>query len=102
MCVYVWVFLYVYRDIYMGVPEYHSKIVRILATTRPSRKCELMKLYVPFVSSMYASMLRLLLLLRSTGTVFENYGPYHLLLLSNVDYIHSCYHYNVLYIMYYI
>ena len=40
--------------LYMGVPEYLSKGVIIRATTRPSRKCELMKLYVPFVSSMYA------------------------------------------------
>ena len=43
----------------MGVPEYLSKRIRIPATTRPSRKylrhiCELMKLSVPFISSMYA------------------------------------------------
>ena len=38
----------------MGVPEYLSKGVRIRATSRPSRKCELMKLFVPLVSSMYA------------------------------------------------
>ena len=38
----------------MGVPEYLSKGVIIRITIRPSRKCELMKLSVPFVSSMYA------------------------------------------------
>ena len=32
--------------IYMGVPEYLSKRVRIRETMRPSRKCELMKLSV--------------------------------------------------------
>ena len=37
----------------MGVPDYLSKRVRILETTHPSRKCELIKLSVPFVSSMY-------------------------------------------------
>ena len=69
-----------HKAIYMGVPEYLSKRVRIRTTTRPSRKCELMKLSVPFVSSMH--MLLTLLLLRSTGTVFPmTQGPYHLLLL---------------------
>ena len=43
-----------HKAIYMGVPEYLSNGVILLATTRPSSKCELMKLYVPFVSSMYA------------------------------------------------
>ena len=38
----------------MGVPEYLSKGVIIRATKRPSRKCELMKLSVPLVSSIYA------------------------------------------------
>ena len=38
----------------MEVMEYLSKRVRIRATTRSSRKCELMKLSVPIVSSMYA------------------------------------------------
>ena len=38
----------------MGVPEYLSKGVIIRVTTRPIHKCELMKLYVQFVSSMYA------------------------------------------------
>ena len=38
----------------MGVTiEYLSKGVIIRATTRHSRKCELMKLYLPLVSSMY-------------------------------------------------
>ena len=37
----------------MGSPEYLSKKVRIRATTRPIRKGELMKLYVPFFYSMY-------------------------------------------------
>ena len=46
-----------HKAIYMGVPEYISKRVRIRATTRPSRKYEMMKLSVPFVSSMYAYML---------------------------------------------
>ena len=38
----------------MGGQSHLSKGLIILATTRPSRKCELMKLFVPFVSSMYA------------------------------------------------
>ena len=38
----------------MGVPEYLSKRVRIRATSRPIRKCELMKLSVPFISSMFS------------------------------------------------
>ena len=38
----------------MGVPSYLSKGLIIRTTTRPSRKCELMKLYLPLVSSMYA------------------------------------------------
>ena len=38
----------------MGVPEYLSKGVIIQTTTRPSRKCELMKLSDPLVSSMFA------------------------------------------------
>ena len=38
----------------MGVPEYLKKRVRIRTTTHQSRKCELMKLSVPFVLSMYA------------------------------------------------
>ena len=36
----------------MGVAEHKGFISR--AATRPSRKCEMMKLNVPFVSSMYA------------------------------------------------
>ena len=38
----------------MGVPSYLSKGLIIRATTRPSRKCELMKHSVSLVSSMYA------------------------------------------------
>ena len=38
----------------MVVPSYLSKRFRIRTTSRPSRKFELMKLSVPFVSSMYA------------------------------------------------
>ena len=38
----------------MGVPSYLSKGFIILTTTRPSRKCELMKLSLLLVSSMYA------------------------------------------------
>ena len=37
----------------MGVPSYLSKGLIIRITTRPSRKCELMKLSLPLVSSMY-------------------------------------------------
>ena len=44
----------IHKAIYMGVPEYLSKIVRIRAITIPSRKCEPMKLSVPYFSSMYA------------------------------------------------
>ena len=43
-----------HKAIYMGVPEYISKGLIIRETTRPSRKCKLMKLSVPLVSSMYA------------------------------------------------
>ena len=43
-----------HKAIYMGVPSYLSKGLIIRETNRPSRKCELMKLSVPFVSSMYA------------------------------------------------
>ena len=35
-------------------PEYISKGIIIRAATRPSRKCDLMKLSVPFVYPMYA------------------------------------------------
>ena len=38
----------------MGVPEYLSKGLIIRATTHPSRKCELNKLSLPLVSSIYA------------------------------------------------
>ena len=38
----------------MGVPSYLSKGLIILTTTRPSRKCEHMKLSLPIVSYMYA------------------------------------------------
>ena len=38
----------------MGVPSYTSKGVIIRAITHPSRKSELIKLYVPLVSSIYA------------------------------------------------
>ena len=38
----------------MGVPSYISKGLIIRTTTRPSRKCELMKLSLPLASSMYA------------------------------------------------
>ena len=38
----------------MGVPSYLSKGLIIRETTRPSHKYELMKLYVPLVSSIYA------------------------------------------------
>ena len=80
-----------HKAIYMGVPSYISKRLIIRETTRPSRKCELMKL----LSHLYMQILLSLLLLRSTGTVFPmNYGPYYILLLLNVDYIHICYHYN--------
>ena len=39
--------------IYMGVPSYLYNGIIIRATIRPSRKCELMKLSVPLVSSIY-------------------------------------------------
>ena len=45
-----------HKAIYMGVPSYLSKRVIIRATTRPSRKCKLMKLFLPLVSSMYADV----------------------------------------------
>ena len=37
----------------MGVPSYGKGLI-IRATTHPSHKCELMKLSVPLVSSIYA------------------------------------------------
>ena len=43
-----------HKAIYMEVPSYLSKGLIIRTTTRPSRKCELMKLSLPLVSSMYA------------------------------------------------
>ena len=43
-----------HKAIYMGVLEYLSKRVIIRATTRPSRKCELMKLPLSRISSIYA------------------------------------------------
>ena len=38
----------------MEVPSYLSKGLIIRTTNRPSRKCELTKLSLPLVSSMYA------------------------------------------------
>ena len=38
----------------MGVLSYVSKGLIIRETTHPSRKCELMKLSLPLVSSIYA------------------------------------------------
>ena len=38
----------------MGVLSYLSKGLIMQATTRPSRKCELMELSLPLVSSIYA------------------------------------------------
>ena len=76
-----------HKAIYMGVPSDLSKGLILRTTTRPSRKCELMKLSLPLVSSMQMLLSRLLL--RSNGTVFPmTYAPYHHLLLLNVDYIH--------------
>ena len=43
-----------HKAIYMRVPSYLSKGLIIRATTCPSFKCELMKLSLPLVSSMYA------------------------------------------------
>ena len=43
-----------HKVIYMGVPSYLSKGLLIQAATRPSRKCELMKLSIPLISSIYA------------------------------------------------
>ena len=40
-----------HKAIYMGVPTYLSRGLIIRETTRPSRKCEMMKLSVPLVSS---------------------------------------------------
>ena len=69
----------------MGVTEYISKIVRIRENPRPILKCELMKLSVPFVPSMY------------TYNAFTVAAPkywhslpddlYNMLLLSNVYFI---------------
>ena len=77
-----------HKTIYMGVPDYLSKGVIIRVTTRPSRKCELMK-NICRVSHLCMQMLLSLLLLRTTVTVFPmNYGPYNFVLLLNVDYIY--------------
>ena len=43
-----------HKAIYMGVPSYLSKGLIIRTTTRPSRKCKLVKLSLPLVSSIYA------------------------------------------------
>ena len=40
----------------MRVPSFLSKGLIIRTTTRPSRKCERMKLSLPLVSSMYAEV----------------------------------------------
>ena len=47
-------FCITHKAIYMGVPSYLSKGLIIRTTTRPSRKCELMKLSLSLVSSKYA------------------------------------------------
>ena len=39
----------------MGVPSYLSNGIIIRSTIRPIRKCELIKLSLPLVSSIYAS-----------------------------------------------
>ena len=89
-------FCITHNAIYMRVPEYLSKRVIIRATTRPSRKCELMKLSLH--SHLCMQILLSQLLIRSTGIVFPmTYVPYHIFVLSNVDYIHICCHYNVLF-----
>ena len=44
----------IHNAIYMGVPSYLSKELIIRTTTRPSRKCELIKLSVPLVATIYA------------------------------------------------
>ena len=66
-CIYIYIYVYIKVSRYMqissslhytqgdmGVPEYLSKRVGIRATLRQIRKYELMKLSMPFVSSMYA------------------------------------------------
>ena len=48
------IYICIYIYIFVGVLEYLSKLVSIRTTTRPISECKLMKLFVPFVSSMYA------------------------------------------------
>ena len=87
--IYIWEF----RNTSLRESSFEKLLYRVRIR---SRKCELMKLYVPFMflSHLCMQMLLSLLLLRSTGTVFQmNYGPYHFVLLLSVDYIHICYHY---------
>ena len=79
----------------MGVLEYLSKRVIIRATSLPSRKCRMMKLSVPFVSSNYTDVAFTVADPKYWNSLPMTYGPYHLLLPLNVDYIHICYHYNV-------
>ena len=82
----------------MGVPSYLSKGLIIRTTICPSRKCELMKLSLPRVSSMYADAAFTVAAPKYWNILPINYGPCHHLLLLNVDYIHIYYHYNVFFL----
>ena len=84
----------------MGVPEYLSKRVRIRATNCPSRKCELMKLSLPFVSSMYADAAFTVAAQKYWNSLPDDL-LYHILLPLNVDYIQICYHYMSYFKIYY-
>ena len=79
--------------IYMRVQEYLSKRVRIRTTTCPSRKCELMKLSLPLVSSMYADAA-----FKVAALKYWKSPPDECTMSSFItfkyDYIHICYHYN--------
>ena len=82
----------------MGVQEYLSKGVIIQATTRSSRKCELMKLSVPFVSSMYANAAFTVAAPKYWNSLPNDLRTISSLLLLNIDYIHIYFNYNIFFL----
>ena len=95
-----------HKAIYIGVPDYLSKVVSIRSTTRPSREYKLTKLSVPLLSSMYADAAFTVAAPKYWNTLRD-----HLRIISHFvtfkcrlhmsRIIHIYYHYNVFfYLMY--
>ena len=82
----------------MGVPSYLSKGLIIRATTRPSRKCELMKLSVPLVSSIYADAAFTVAAQKYWNSLPDELSTMSSFIILNVAYIHIWYHYNVFFL----